>query len=104
MTNDEPNEGLAQDERRRQTRRPVEDTVLIRTLPTTAEGHVENLSDDGLFVVLEGAVHMEVEFAAEAGVPPRRARLVRCQSLPGGRSGWGLQFDPDTDGARDEES
>ncbi|MEM1451648.1 MAG: PilZ domain-containing protein [Planctomycetota bacterium] len=104
MTNDESNEGLAQDERRSQTRRPAEDTVLIRTLPTSTEAHVENLSDGGLFVVLDGAIHMEVEFAAESGVPPRRARLVRCQSLPGGRSGWGLQFDPETAGEDDEES
>jgi len=95
MTNDDPKKNLAEDERRIDTRRPGTDQAKIRLGDRDVIGHVENLSDGGLFVVLDGPLTLEIELGAELGVPLRPARLVRCQALPGGKSGWGLQFDID---------
>jgi hypothetical protein len=93
MTHADPNDQLAQDERRHDERRPGTDQVSLRVGDLVVTGRLENLSEGGVFVVLDESLSVEVELGATRGVPPRMARLVRCQALPGGKSGWGLQFE-----------
>ena len=95
MSNSDPSERLAQDERRGQTRQAKADFVRIKITTAELSGQVENLSDGGLFVVLDESVQLEIEFSGEVGVDPRPAHLIRCHALPGGKSGWGIQFELD---------
>ncbi|MEM6672728.1 MAG: PilZ domain-containing protein [Planctomycetota bacterium] len=95
MDRDAAKDQIAHDERRSDVRRPGTDEASIRLVDESLTGTLGNLSDGGLFVVLDQPLTLEVTLGAESGVPPRRARLIRCQSLPGGKSGWGLQFDLD---------
>lgn len=101
MTFDDPREQMAQDERRVDERRPGTDEARISLGDQVVTGRVENLSEGGLFIVLDTPLMIDVELGAERGVPPRPARLVRCQALPGGKSGWGLQFDDDDEDQAD---
>jgi hypothetical protein len=85
---------LAEDDRRCQERRDDRDSVRIKLAESELTGHVQNVSEDGLFLVLDGPLVVEIESDSEVGVPARHATLVRCQSLPGGKSGWGIRFEP----------
>ncbi len=88
---------LVEDDRRCQEREDNRDSVRIKIAESELAGHVQNVSDGGLFLVLDGPLIVEIESDSEVGVPPRHATLVRCQSLPGGKSGWGIRFDLDSE-------
>jgi len=88
---------LAEEDRRGQEREDNRDSVRIKIAESELTGHVQNVSEGGLFLVLDGPLLVEIESDSEVGVPPRHATLVRCQSLPGGKSGWGIRFAPDSE-------
>lgn len=88
---------LAEEDRRCQERRDDRDSVRIKLTQSELTGHVQNVSEGGLFLVLDEPLLVEIESDSEVGVPPRQATLVRCQSLPGGKSGWGIRFELDSE-------
>ncbi|MDG1491498.1 MAG: hypothetical protein P8R43_06365 [Planctomycetota bacterium] len=51
---------------------------------------VENVSEGGLFVVLEGGLEFEIQLKGETET--RRVQLVRSQTLPGRKVGLGFKF------------
>ena len=79
-------------DRRRGDRREVSLRVRLKPDSPVLEGCVRDLSVTGLYVELERDLLLDLELV-EGGVPvQRRVRLVRSQRMPGGRSGWALEF------------
>ena len=62
-------------------------------------GTVENTSTEGMFVVLEDPLHVEVAVGAGNDEKRSSARLTRVATLPGQRSGWGLELIGDSSAA-----
>ena len=82
----------AAEDRRREDRAPA-------CAPARLElrARIENVSQGGLFAVLEDAIEFDVQVDGEPGT--RRVRLVRAQPIPGGKMGLGLQFVDSSDRA-----
>lgn len=83
---------LAAMDRRSDERRASQARALVTVEGKQIEALIENESGEGLFVVIEGALEMDVEWTTESGPRAARARLRRVTTLPGQRSGWGLEL------------
>lgn len=90
MTSPDPQSNVASSERRRGSREPSPGRVQVRVPEVTLSGAIENRSPQGLFLVLDEALDVQVELEADGKVQESTARLIRVASLPGQRSGWGL--------------
>ena len=90
MTSPDPQSHAATSERRSGSREPSPGRVQVRVPETTLTGSLENRSPQGLFLVLDEALDVQVTLEADGEVLESTARLTRVASLPGQRSGWGL--------------
>lgn len=80
-------------DRRRGDRRDAAGHAAVHPDSIAIRGRLRDVSPGGLFVELERDLVVEVEFDEGGERPVRRAaRLVRCQRMPGGRSGFALEF------------
>ncbi len=80
--------GLA--ERRRDDRQAVAGAVRVRLPTQDVVGPGENVSAEGLFFVITGALEVEVTLPGESLV--RRGELVRVAAMSEGRVGIAIKF------------
>ena len=79
-------------DRRRADRLPTASPARVRSRASELVGTVRDTSSGGLFLEIDGDLVFEVEYLEEGRTVQRRARLLRSQRLPGGRSGWAVEF------------
>ncbi len=79
---------VAQDDRRSVSRRESEGAVELRLGPSRASARIENRSRDGLYLVLDSPLEIEVVERGEV----TRAHIVRVSRLVAGRTGVGLEL------------
>ena len=87
----------AAEDRRREDRAPACAPARLQLADSELRARIENVSQGGLFAVLEDAIEFDVQVDGEPGT--RRVRLVRAQPIPGGKMGLGLQFVDSSDRA-----
>lgn len=92
MSLNDPDPKNAAAERRGEDRKESVAKARVTVESTYLAGRVENHSDGGLFVLVDGGLEVKVEWHDETGDHSSSARLARVTSLPGGRSGWGLEL------------
>ena len=80
----------APQERRDDRRDGICEPARLLPLSDSVEVMVENVSEGGLFVVLEGGLEFEIQLMGETKT--RRVQLVRSQTLPGQKAGLGFKF------------
>lgn len=85
--------GASTDVDRRSTDRlPTASPARVRSPFVELVGTVRDCSRGGLFLEIDGDLVFEVEYEEEGQIVQRSARLLRSQRLPGGHSGWAVEF------------
>lgn len=83
-------------ESRDSQRVPLSSQVAIDFESTSIVGPGENISSQGVYFTAEGCVRVTVRIGTGRAVT---GRLVRLESMGGGRVGLAVQFDEPIDGA-----
>ena len=89
MDSPQSNPNHATSERRRSDRIPTEGRACLELGEAVLEAAVRDSSGSGFLLSFDGPVEFDLIVAGESA--PVRVRLMRCQSLPGGESAWGVQ-------------
>ena len=79
-------------ERRQADRRPLQGEVTVRFELTELVGPGQNISETGVFFVVDRAIPVMVE--VEGRDEPRRGELVRVQSMGQDGTGIAIRFLP----------
>ncbi len=92
MTYSDSNPDVASSDRRSSSRESSPGPVRITIDAQSLSAKLENRSAQGMFVILDDALKVEV-VSADGGTEERvLASLTRVAALPGQRSGWGLEL------------
>jgi len=83
--------GQANQERRSTKRAPGPRTVTIRIPEITLEGTAENLSSQGLYLLCDSEIRVEVDLPNSDG--PSEGVLVRVESRREGEIGLAIRLD-----------
>ena len=92
MSSSDPNHNVASSDRRSATREQSLGPVRLVVEACSLEGILENKSSNGMFVILDEALNLEVKVGSGRNAKVAQARLTRVAALPGQRSGWGLEI------------
>ncbi|MFO1052832.1 MAG: hypothetical protein U1F36_11510 [Planctomycetota bacterium] len=94
MDRDPSREQTGVDERRAGDRRPFEGEVVVEFGALRVTGSARNLSKSGVYFVAAERAEVMVQVAGDPR--PRRAELIRLESLGPGRLGIAVRFlDPE---------
>jgi hypothetical protein len=80
----------AQSERRSFDREPMEGTVTVRFAEQEIVGPGQNMSDEGVFFVADGALRVKIQVDGRGTW--REGEVVRVQSMGEGRLGMAIRF------------
>ena len=81
----------ANQDRRSTTRAPGPRTVTIRIPPTTLEGSAENLSSDGIYLLCDAEIRVEVDLPDSE--ESCEGVLIRVESIRDGEIGLAIRLD-----------
>lgn len=79
------------EERRSARRLPELGTIELRLCAQSIHGKAQNFSNDGLYIVAEVDLRVEVHVDGEA--KPRSGKLVRLEARREGETGLAVKFD-----------
>lgn len=96
MTSHDSSPNVASSDRRSGSREASLGPVRIIVEAESLVGSLENTSQQGMFVVLDNPLQVEVAVGTGEDERCLSARLTRVAALPGQRSGWGLELISDS--------
>lgn len=87
---DSTEDATVHDKRRGDRREAMDGVVTVRFEDQQVVGPGQNVSDEGLFFVADGAVRVAVEVEGDGGC--RSGEVVRVQSMGEGKVGIAIRF------------
>ena len=89
METPQANPSTATSDRRGSDRVPAKGRALIELPEDRLDVRINNTSETGFLFTLDQPLELEMQLPGEA--ESIRVRLMRCHTLPGGGSGWGVE-------------
>ncbi len=96
MSDHDSKPNVASSDRRSSSRESAPGSVQIKIESTSLTATLENRSDEGMLVLVDGSLEVQVTLGEGGSEEHALARLTRVAALPGQRSGWGLELIDDS--------